>query len=71
MEAHQQKFTWKLIPEKLMTENLKKVKVNDVIDVHLVSLLLTLDIFHTFFSVPIVDFEQVNVFWNNPWPEFW
>ena len=27
------------------------------------SLLLTLNIFHTFFSVSIVDFEQVNVCW--------
>ena len=27
------------------------------------SLLLTLNIFHTFFSVSIVDFEHVNVCW--------
>ena len=33
------------------------------IDVVLVFLLLTLKIFHTFFSVSIVDFEQVNVSW--------
>ena len=30
-------------------------------NVGLVCLLLTLNIFHTFFSVSIVDFEQVNV----------
>ena len=29
----------------------------------LVSLLLTLDIFHTFSSVSIINFEQVNVCW--------
>ena len=34
---------------------------NDVIDVVLVFLLLTLNIFYTFFSVSIVYFEQVNV----------
>ena len=28
-------------------------------------LLLTLDIFHTFYSVSIVDFEQINVSWDN------
>ena len=37
---------------------------NHAIDVVLVSLLLTLNIFHTFFSVSIVEFEQVNVFWE-------
>ena len=32
---------------------------------HLVSLLLTLNIFDTFlYNVCIVDFEQVNVFWG-------
>ena len=37
---------------------------NDVSDIVLVSLLLTLNIFHTFFSVFFcVDFEQVNVRW--------
>ena len=30
----------------------------------LVILLLTLNIFHTFFRVSIVDFEQVNVCWE-------
>ena len=29
----------------------------------LVFLLLTLNIFHTFFSVSMVDYEQVNVWW--------
>ena len=33
----------------------------DVNDVILMFLLSTLNIFHTFFSVTIVDFEQVNV----------
>ena len=36
---------------------------NDVIDVVLVFLLLTLNIFHIFFYVSIVGFEQVNVSW--------
>ena len=31
----------------------------------LVSLLLTLNIFHTLFSVSIVDFEQVNADWDD------
>ena len=35
-----------------------------VIDVILVCLLLTLNIFQTFFYVSIVDFEQVNVSWE-------
>ena len=35
-----------------------------VIDVVLVCLLLTLNIFQTFFYVSIVDFEQVNVSWE-------
>ena len=34
-----------------------------VIDIVLVSLLLVLNIFYTFFSVSIVDLEQVNVYW--------
>ena len=33
-------------------------------DVVLVLLLLTLNIFYTFFSVSILDFEQVNVSWE-------
>ena len=33
------------------------------IDVFLVFLLVTLNIFHTFSSISIVDFEQVNVSW--------
>ena len=32
-------------------------------DAVLVSLLSTLNIFHTIFSVCIVDFEQLNVYW--------
>ena len=36
-------------------------KENDVTDV----ILLTMNIFHTFFSVSIVDFEQVNVCWED------
>ena len=36
---------------------------NDVHDVVLVFLLLTLNIFHTIFIVSIVDFEQVNINW--------
>ena len=34
---------------------------NDINDVVLVFLLLTLNIFHMFFSVSTFDFEQVNV----------
>ena len=41
--------------------------VKHVDDVVLLFLLLTLNIFHTFFSgVSIVDFEQVNVSWEAP-----
>ena len=36
---------------------------NDVSDIVLVFLLLTIDIFYTFSSVCIVVFEQVNVYW--------
>ena len=36
---------------------------NDVTDVVLVFLLLTLNIFHKFSNVSIVDFEQVNITW--------
>ena len=36
-----------------------------VSDVVLVFLLLTLNIFHTYFNVYIVVFEQVNVIWVN------
>ena len=38
---------------------------NNVIDVVLVFLLLTLNIFHAFFRVSSVDFEQVNVSWES------
>ena len=34
---------------------------NDVINIVMVDLSLTLNIFHTFFSAFIVDFEQLNV----------
>ena len=40
-----------------------KYAQNEVIAVFLVFLLLTMNIFHTFFSVSVVDFEQVNVSW--------
>ena len=40
---------------------LTKKHQNDVNDVVLVFLLLTLNIFHTFFNVSTVDFEQANV----------
>ena len=43
------------------------MKYVDVSDVVLVFLLLILNIFHTFFSVSIVDFEQVNVCWKIIW----
>ena len=43
-----------------------KVNNKDTSDVVLVSLLLTLNIFHTFFfSVSIVNFVQVNAGWVN------
>ena len=47
-----------------MHSKLTKKTLDDVIKVVLVSLLLTLNIFHTFFfpRVSIVRFEQVNVF---------
>ena len=41
-------------------------KVNDVTDVILVFLLLTLNIFLIVFIISIVDFEQVNVSWDVP-----
>ena len=43
------------------------MKYVDVDDVVLVFLLLILNIFHTFFSVSIVDFEQVNACWKMIW----
>ena len=40
-----------------------KLKIeNDVINVVLVSLLLTLNIIHTFFGIYIVDFEHIALF---------
>ena len=36
----------------------------EVTDVVVVFLMLTLNIFHTFSSVSIVDFEQVNISWD-------
>ena len=41
-------------------------KVNDVIDVILVFLLLTLNIFLIIFIISIADFEQENVSWDVP-----
>ena len=43
-----------------MFKNNNKKTQNDANDVVLVFLLLTLNIFHTFFSASIVDFDQVN-----------
>ena len=47
---------------KLTIETLEK-GVIDVIDIVLVFLLLNLNMFRTFFSVSIVDFELLNVSW--------
>ena len=41
--------------------NIKNIRTTS--DVVLVFLMLTLNIFHTFFSVSLVDFEEVNVSW--------
>ena len=41
----------------------KKRHQNDVNDVVVLSLMLTLTIFHTFFSVYVIDHEQENVSW--------
>ena len=40
------------------------IKTQNDVDVALVFSLLTLNIFHTFFSVSIVHFEKVNVSWD-------
>ena len=40
-----------------------KLAIKHVTDVVLVFLLLTLNIFHNFSNVSIVDFEQVNITW--------
>ena len=42
-------------------QSLQKRQQNDVINIVMVDLSLTLNIFHTFFSAFIVDFEQLNV----------
>ena len=42
----------------------KKNPTRMALDVSLIFLLLTLNIFHTFYSVSIVGFEQVNVSWD-------
>ena len=65
-EAHQ--------TNKSMKEALKKVwnmfkvnkgtRTNDIIYVMLVSLLLTLNKFTPFSSVPFVDFEQIDLWWE-------
>ena len=44
----------------------QKKHQNDVNDVVMVFLLLTLNIFDTFLSDSIIDFEQVNVSWEEP-----
>ena len=49
----------------MLIVNKKKRHQNDIIDVFLVSLLLTLNIFLTFSTVSIVDFEQINVCWGS------
>ena len=54
-----------------MIGNLKEVKVKDTKTTSLMSLLLTFDIIYTFFSVSVVEFEQINVCQDNPWAEFW
>ena len=41
-------------------QSLQKRQQNDVINIVMVDLSLTLNIFHTFFSAFIVDFEQLN-----------
>ena len=42
-------------------QRFQKRQQNDVINIVMVDLSLTLNIFHTFFSAFIVDFEQLNV----------
>ena len=42
-------------------QSLQKRQQNDVINIVMVDLSLTLNIFHTFFSAFTVDFEQLNV----------
>ena len=42
-------------------QSLQKRQQNDVINIVMVDLSLTLNIFHTFFNAFIVDFEQLNV----------
>ena len=51
---------WCEVCSKLTIKTLNKHKKHDVV---LVFLLLTLNIFHSFFSVSIVGFEQVKVSW--------
>ena len=47
-----------------MCEICSKLTINDVNDVVQLPLLLTLNIFHNFFSVSIVDFKQEKVWWE-------
>ena len=47
--------------DKTYVQSLQKRQQNDVINIVMVDLSLTLNIFHTFFSAFIVDFEQLNV----------
>ena len=60
IQIQQQKYQKKF--RNMFKVNNKNYK-NNVNDVLLVFLLLTLNVFHTFFSVSIVDFKQVNVNW--------
>ena len=56
VQIHQQKHQKKI-------RNMLKKHQSDVNDLILVFLLLCLNVFHTFFSISIADFEQVNVSW--------
>ena len=43
---------------------------HNVIDVVPVALILTLSMFHTFFSVSVINFEKINVSWDKPSENF-
>ena len=55
------------ICSKLTIKAITNGKGNDVNSLVLVSLLLTLNIFHTFYGVPLVEFEKVDFGWNFTW----
>ena len=67
----QQAFTCSKSTIETLEKSLKYVQSyqwryqKDVIEVVLVSSLLTLNYFKSFSSFPIVDFEQVNIWWEN------